>query len=228
MSLSIDSRVVGDIMVVACAGRIVEGDESTALEACVDKLLPLLPNIVLNLRGVTFIDSAGLGLLLRLRGLARAAAGDLKLSAVNQHFGDVLRTTKLAAVLPPYESEREAIVAFYSAPGAGDDPASLEVDVLCVHPSPDVLAYARELLKRAGYGVTAASNTSDARVLLHATTPSVLVIGPEWLQTLAALEDAGLDARVSVVPWPEEFSIEDPGDAASQLLGDVSRVLAGR
>ncbi|HEY7171769.1 MAG TPA: STAS domain-containing protein [Vicinamibacterales bacterium] len=227
MSLAIESRVIGDVAVLDCAGRIVEGDESAELETRVNALLLRHPYIVLDLRGVAFIDSLGLGLILRLRGFARAAAGDVKLSAPNQHIREVLRVTKLTGVLPPYESDSEAVAAFYSPAEAGDDRVSLEIDVLCVHPSADVLAYARELLKQAGYGVTTAANLSDARVLLHATTPPVLVIGPEWQQKLAALDDGELAVRVGVVPWPADFSKEDPGDAARQLLADVSKVLAG-
>jgi anti-sigma B factor antagonist len=227
MSLSIESRVIGDVTVLDCAGRIVEGDESGELESRVNALLPRHPYLVLDLRGVAFLDSLGLGLILRLRGLARTAGGDLKLSAANQHIREVLRVTKLAGVLPPYESDTEAVAAFYAAVDAGEDRVSLEVDVLCVHPSADVLAYARELLKQAGYGVTTAANLSDARVLLHATTPPVLIIGAEWQQKLAALDAGELAVRVGIVPWPAEFSTEDPGATAQQLLADVSKVLAG-
>jgi anti-sigma B factor antagonist len=227
MSLSIESRVIGDVMVLDCTGRIVEGDESAELESRVNKLLPRHPYIVLDLRGVAFLDSLGLGLILRLRGLARAAGGDVKLSAANQHIREVLRVTKLAGVLPPYQSDTEAVAAFYAPVDAGEDRVSLEVDVLCVHSSADVLAYARELLKQAGYGVTTAANLSDARVLLHATTPPVLIIGSEWQQKLAVLEGGELAVRVGIVPWPATFATEDPGDAAQQLLADVSKVLAG-
>ena len=41
MSLSIASRSVGDIIVLTCTGRIVEGDEATTLESFVKKLLPV-------------------------------------------------------------------------------------------------------------------------------------------------------------------------------------------
>ena len=90
MSLSIASRSVGDITVLTCTGRIVEGDEATTLESYVKKLLPWQPYIVVDAGGVTFVDSCGLGLLLRLRTLARTAAGDLKLCAANHRVRDVL------------------------------------------------------------------------------------------------------------------------------------------
>jgi len=227
MALSIQTRSVGDLTILACSGRIVEGDESAALHSSVDKLLPRHPHIVLDLGGVSFVDSAGVGTLLRLRALAQAAAGDLKLCRVNSHFRDVLRTTKLTTVLVPYESEEAAIAAFYARADNDDRRGSLEVDVLCVHPSSDVAMYARELLQQAGYGTTIATNLSDARVLVVATMPSVIVIPSEWQPSLAALTGSGLEPQVRVVLWPPHFSTEDAGDAAQQLLAGVAQGLAG-
>jgi anti-sigma B factor antagonist len=225
MSLSIASRSVGDITVLTCTGRIVEGDEATTLESFVKKLLPWQPYVVVDAGGVTFVDSCGLGLLLRLRTIARTAAGDLKLCAVNHHVGEVLRVTKLAGVLPPYPSELEAITAFYTSVEADDPWTRLEVDVICVHSSLDVLVYARELLKQAGYGVVTANNVSDARVLLRATIPRVLVIDSDSRARLAALTGEDPSAHLAVVGWLADFSTEDPGDAAHQLLSEVNRAL---
>jgi CubicO group peptidase (beta-lactamase class C family) len=53
-------------------------------------------------------------LLLRLRTLARASAGDLKVCAANDRVGEVLRITRLDGVLPRYASELEAITAFFN------------------------------------------------------------------------------------------------------------------
>ena len=226
MSSSVASRSLGDITVLACAGRIVDGDEANTLEAQVKKLLPMQPYIVLHLGGITVVDSCGLGLLLRLRTLARSAAGDLKLCAANHQVREVLRVTRLDGVLAPYESELDAITAFYTRDQADDPWASPEVDVLCVHPSLDVLAYAREVLKQSGYGVATASNISDARVLLRATTPSILVIDSDWQARLATLIGADPPTQLALVPWPADFSTQNPGDVAHQLLGEVKRVMA--
>ena len=226
MSLSIASRSVGDITVVACTGRIVDGDEATTLASHVKTLLPVQPYIVLHLGGITVVDSCGLGLLLRLRTLARTAAGDLKLCAANHPVREVLRVTRLDGVLATYESELDAITAFYT-PDEADDPwASPEVEVLCVHPSLDVLAYARELLKQSGFGVATTNNVSDARVLLRATTPLVMVIDSEWRARLTNLIGEDPATQLALVPWPAEFSTQNPGDAAHQLLAKVKRALA--
>ena len=87
MPLSVQSRRVGDITVMMCRGRIVEGSESSALQQHVG--VPSQdPCIVLNLCDVDFIDSSGLGLLVRLLTRCRAAGGDLKLCAVPGRIDD--------------------------------------------------------------------------------------------------------------------------------------------
>ena len=226
MSLSIASRPVGDITVLTCTGRIVEGDEAATLETYVRKLLPWQRYFLLDLGGVTFIDSCGVGLLLRLRTIARTAAGDVKLCAANHRVCEVLRVTKLEEALPRYDSELEAITSFYTQVEADDPWRSAAVDVLCVHSSLDALAYAREVLKQAGYGVATASNVSDARLLMRATTPLVLVIAPDSRARLAALTGEEPASRLAVVAWPPDFSTEDAGAAAHELLAEVKRAVA--
>lgn len=223
MSLALRNRSVGDIAVVACTGRIVEGDEAVALDAWVAKLVQFQPHIVLDLAGVSFMDSAGIGLLIRLRTRARTANGDLKLCAVGDHIREVLRITKLQTTLTAYPTEIEAITAFYAPTDSADTSSSLEIDILCVHPSADVLAYVRELLKQAGYGVTTATNLFDAGILLRATRPTVLVVALE-LESSRLTESTAAPPRL--VHLPDTFSTEDAGGAAQWLLDEVSRAFA--
>ena len=75
MPLSIDSHRAGEITVLTCSGRIIEGAESATLQKRVDDLIAEGPYIILHLGGIEFIDSSGLGLLvrclIRLESLAR-------------------------------------------------------------------------------------------------------------------------------------------------------------
>jgi anti-sigma B factor antagonist len=229
VALSLQTRSVGDIGVVSCNGRIVEGDESAALDRYVRELLPLQPHVVLDLTSVPFIDSSGLGLLVRLLTRARAAEGDLKLCAVDPRVQEALRVTRLKTILPCYDTEADAVSAFYQRDDFADAPIRLEVDILCVDRSPDVLAYTREVLKQAGYGVTTASNLPDALTLLRATRPRVVVIGSELhsartsgtSQIFNELADAG-----RVVELPPNFSREDAGEAARNLLGQLADAIS--
>src|SRR5204863_6813474 len=66
MPLSLQSRQVGGITVMTCSGRIVDGPEAAVLKQQFNALLPDRRYIVLDLAEVNFIDSSGLGLLVRL------------------------------------------------------------------------------------------------------------------------------------------------------------------
>ena len=223
MSLSLQNRSIGEIAVVACVGRIIEGPDATALDSHVKELLPVQPHILLDFRGVPFIDSAGLGILVRLLTRARAAHGDLKLCAVSPHIRDVLRSTKLHTILNAYDTEVDAIAAFCAPTDSVGAPGSLDIDIVCVDPSPDVLAYLRELLRQAGYGVTTTTNVADARILIRAARPKVVLIGPE-MRSLLTTE---VFDNSRVVELSAHFSTDDAGEAAQHVLDQVGAAIVG-
>jgi len=231
MALTLTSRRVGEITVIACGGRLVEGAESQALQERVYALLPHEPFIILDLGAVDFIDSSGLGLLVRLLNRARAAQGDLKLCAATARAREVLRLTRLQALLVAYASEADAIAAFYERAVSEDAWGPVNTEILCVDPSADVLAYVREVLKQAGYGVTTSDNLPDALLLLKSMRPKALVVGgglrsaksTETAETFNRLADAYL-----VIELGEGFSTDDAGAASRQLLDDVRAALGDR
>ena len=119
MPLSVDSRRLGDLTILTCRGRLVEGVESNTLRRHLDGLLEQSPRFILHLGGIEFMDSSGLGLLARYLIRARDAHGSMKLCAVSSKFDEVLRTTKLGTIFETYESEEAAIAAFDRTPTAG-------------------------------------------------------------------------------------------------------------
>jgi anti-anti-sigma factor len=223
MSLSLQTRSIGDIAVVTCAGRIVEGPDATAMDSHVKDLLPVQPHVLMDFRDVSFIDSAGIGILVRLLTRARAARGDLKLCAVSSHIRDILRSTKLNTILNAYDTEVDAIAAFCAPADSVEAPALLDIDVVCVDPSPDILAYLREVLRRAGYGVATTTNVADSRILIRATRPKVVVVGSA-MRSLLADE---LTSHSRVVELSGHFSTEDAGEAARHVLDQVGAAIAG-
>jgi anti-sigma B factor antagonist len=113
MQLRIGTRTLNDgIIVVDCAGRIIFGDETAALRDQVRALVKDGSQIVLNLSGVTYIDSGGLGTLVALYTTARNAGGAIKLARLTQRVGDLLQVTKLLTVFEVYHSEDEAVQSF--------------------------------------------------------------------------------------------------------------------
>jgi anti-sigma B factor antagonist len=113
MTLNMETRVADGVTIVSCHGRIVFGEESNALRDTLKQQLTSTRQIVLNLFGVTYIDSGGLGTLVGVYSSARAAGADVKLTGLGQRLQDVLQITKLVTVFEAYDSESEAIAAFH-------------------------------------------------------------------------------------------------------------------
>jgi anti-sigma B factor antagonist len=157
-------------------GRIIDGVESARLQEHADATLAECPFIVLDLAEVEFIDSCGLGLLVRLLSHVRAAGGDLKLCSAPNRIGEILRITRLLTVFDVHESEDAAVTAFYQHARAANTADRLVSDILCVDWSSDVLAYVGALLRQAGYGVMTSTNLPDALMLLKAAQPTLVVI----------------------------------------------------
>ena len=113
MNLKMNAHNADGVTVLQCNGRVVFGEESTALR---DKVKSLLAEgnkrIVLNLGGVSYIDSGGLGVLVSLFTSAKAAGGDIKLANLTQRVGDLLQITKLLTVFEVHEGEQKAVDAF--------------------------------------------------------------------------------------------------------------------
>ena len=112
MQLRLSTRTIDGALIVDCGGRIVFGEESASLRDSVKKLIPDNKNIVLNLGGVNFIDSGGLGTLVALYTTANNAGGSIKLANLTQRVGDLLQVTKLLTVFQVYDSEEQAVQSF--------------------------------------------------------------------------------------------------------------------
>jgi anti-sigma B factor antagonist len=113
MLLTYESRHVGDIRVVTCRGSIAEGTALAALQQYVDDSLRETPYIVADVGAVDFIDSCGVGFLVRLHTKAQRAGGGLKLCALPARIAEVLRVTHVATIFAIYGTQAEAIAACY-------------------------------------------------------------------------------------------------------------------
>lgn len=227
MPLSIESRTIGDVMVVNCTGRIVDGDEAATLDRRVRELQLLHRDFVLDLHDVAFVDSAGLGLLIRLVTRLRGASGDLKLCGVSPNLQKALHVSRLDTVLKSHDSVDAAIAALYQPQPGVDAVARPSVDILCVHPSNDVLAYLQELLHQAGYGLMATTNTADAVTLLSATRPKIVAIDSEMKRRGMPERFKNVIGDAWVLELPATFSTDEAGEAGQRLLDELARIAPG-
>jgi anti-sigma B factor antagonist len=226
MQLRLENRPVGDVLVVDCHGRIVAGNEVFTLHSLVGDSLARYGDVVLQLDHVEFVDSSGLGALVRLMQSARAKGGDVKLSGVPVRTRKALEMTGLATHFEIYDSVEEAITAAYlgsrySRSKVGD----ARPRILCVYESTDVRTFLREVLCGAGYNALTTAAIEDARILLKATKAKVVVISSRMQSsygksTRQLLEE--IDPAVTTLVLPDNFASEDPGEAAGKLIALIS------
>jgi anti-sigma B factor antagonist len=228
MALSVAIRRVGEITVLTCSGRIADGLESASLLEAVEDAAPDGPWLVLDLAGIEFIDSSGLGLLVRLLARARNDGGDVKLCAPSRKIADALRVTRLSTVFDVHDTDAIAVQAFHRA-SPRIAAAGRRVDVLCLNSSPDALAYLRELFRGAGYEVVTADNVPDAVVLLSATMPGIVVVPAAQRHALEsrAVGVAGAPTLPPIVELADGFNTQDAVTAGEALLDRV-RARLGR
>jgi len=227
--LNPEIRRIGGVVLVTCSGRIVAGPQSESLRDQIKSLLPESRDIVLHLGEVTFIDSSGLGILVRLLASARAAGGDIKLCNVPREIHHTLKITNLITLFDTHETQLEAISALYQRTTSSTRVTPSEVQILCVDRSTDVLAYLRELLLRAGYNPLTNDNIHDSLILLTAARPKLVILGPNPPsdhpgQIWERFRKAAM--CFPIVELENDFSSREAEQAGAQLLGTVRALLS--
>ena len=113
MPLKIESREVAHVTILDVHGRIILGDELGLVRDAVHALITEgKKKIILNLAGVDFIDSSGVGELVGCFTTVRNAGGELKLLNLTQKVHDVLTVTKLYTVFDIRDDEFKAVKSF--------------------------------------------------------------------------------------------------------------------
>ncbi len=120
MKLSLETRNRGDVMIVHAQGRIVYRDEAAALSRMVGEALQNGGKVVLDLSGVSSIDSAGIGELASLYSRAQSENANLKYASPSPIVRDLLDLTNLNSVLDIHPSVGEALETFPSTEACAD------------------------------------------------------------------------------------------------------------
>jgi anti-sigma B factor antagonist len=115
MSFKATIREVGDVTVIDMDGRITLGEGSSLLRDLVrESLGKSRKKIVMNLAGINYIDSTGLGELVSGYRLVKSQGGELKLLNLNKKVTDLLQITKLYTVFDIHNQEAQAVASFHS------------------------------------------------------------------------------------------------------------------
>ena len=114
LKLSVETRNQGDVIIVHCQGRIVYRDEAAALSRVVGEILHGGSKLVLELSGVTSLDSAGIGELALLQTWAQDRRAELKYAGARPVIGALLELTNLDSVMEMYPTLDAALESFES------------------------------------------------------------------------------------------------------------------
>ncbi|MPZ18236.1 MAG: anti-sigma factor antagonist [Luteitalea sp.] len=111
--MQIDQRVVDDVTILDLKGKMTLGEGDELLK---DKVHSLLnqgqKKILLNLADVPYIDSAGLGEIVRAYTTVSRQGGKMKLLHVTKRIEDLLSITKLLTVFDTFDAEQDAVRSF--------------------------------------------------------------------------------------------------------------------
>ena len=115
--MQLEQRIVGQVAVVKVTGDITLNKGGDVLLK--DKVQSLIQqgqkNILLDLSGVSYVDSAGLGELVQAYATTKNRGGALKLLSVTKRLKDLLVVTKLLTVFDTFDAEADALASFGSA-----------------------------------------------------------------------------------------------------------------
>ena len=111
--MQIEERVVGSVTILDLKGKVTLGDGDEALK---DKINSLIhqdrKRILLNFANVPYVDSAGLGEIVRTYTTVSRQGGQLKLVNLTKRITDLLSITKLLTVFETFDSEPDALKTF--------------------------------------------------------------------------------------------------------------------
>jgi anti-anti-sigma factor len=236
--LTFETQVLDDVVVIRCKGRIAFGAAVDALQAEVEKHTKIegtdiycIKQVVLQLAETHYVDSSGLGALVRMLGVLRAAGGGVKLCQLSPTVAKTLEITNLEVLFTPYASEAAAIAAFdEGSHHARHAFGSARTRIVCVDTSADLLAGLNALLTSSGYEVFTTRFVGEAATLVKATRPKVVICGaavmtvPTGPAVMDRLRQTG--STLQILNLPSDFHITEAGQAGQELLSQVRSLLA--
>jgi anti-sigma B factor antagonist len=111
--LDVKERQAGDVSILDLSGAVRIGEGSVALRNAIRGLVDENKSkILLNLAGVKYMDSSGIGELIANYTTISRSGGQLKLLNLTDKIQDLLVITKLLTVFDVYESEADALNSF--------------------------------------------------------------------------------------------------------------------
>ena len=115
-SLTIDERTIGDVTVLKLSGPLTLDDGQVALRTSVQALLAQdRTKLVLDLEGVTHLDSSGVGVLVTKLQAIRKLGGDIRLARLAARYQRLLTTMRVLPLFNVFEDETAAVQSYRDA-----------------------------------------------------------------------------------------------------------------
>ena len=122
--MEIEERTLENVVVLDLKGKLTIGEGDELLKEKINNVLQQgHKNLLLNLEDVPYVDSAGLGEIVRTYTTVSRQGGTLKLVNLTKRITDLLAITKLLTVFDTFESEADAVSSFSSCPSGRPRPA---------------------------------------------------------------------------------------------------------
>ena len=112
--MKIKEKIEGDVAVLTISGNMMGGPETTELHEKVKSLIAdQIKKVVIDLKGVKWMNSSGLGVLMACMTSLNNAGGRLRISSVTEKVKSLLMITQLMRIFETYENAERAVAAFF-------------------------------------------------------------------------------------------------------------------
>lgn len=116
-SLTIDEHTIGDVTVLKLSGALLVDDGEVTLRTFIQELLGKgRTKLVLDLEGVTHVDSSGVGVLVVKLQAIRKLGGDIRLARLNARYQRLLSTMRVLPLFHVFDDETAAVQSYSDAP----------------------------------------------------------------------------------------------------------------
>lgn len=225
MQLTIATRRLGDVIILTCSGRIVLGPEVKALQDQVTELIPESPrHIVLQLRDVVFMDSSGMGALVRLMSMLKSKGIKLGLCSLPPLVDKALSVTNLLKLFGVYATEEDAVKAAYGLDAKHSSMAHAD-SILCIGDTADLRAYLGAVVRAAGYQPLTCGGLYDAKILMSAGKPRLIVLGSPAVSALPNLSSELKASGLPILTLDEGFASQEASAAGEKFTAMIREAL---
>ncbi|GAB4378937.1 MAG: hypothetical protein Kow0042_27870 [Calditrichia bacterium] len=112
--MKVKEKIEGDVAILTVSGNMMGGPETSALHEKVKSLIADgIKKVVIDLKGVKWMNSSGLGVLMACMTSLNNAGGKLKLASVTEKVKSLLMITQLMRIFDTYENADRAAASFY-------------------------------------------------------------------------------------------------------------------